>query len=297
MPSIRSKVLSELVRAIPNQDILDEDRAKIHIDRQSDCPLPPQSIEDDMEVERFKINGRNIFNLFPRGNNTPKAILYIHGGAYVHGIQSAHWQYVSMLAQKYGYHVIIPDYPLAPESTFKESYAVLDHLYDSMLKQYEPANLVLMGDSAGGGFALAFSQKLTIERKPQPSQLILLSPWLDISMVNPELYAFEIENKDPFLKIDDLKIQGKLYAGDTDVRDYRLSPMYGPIDGLPQISIFSGTNDLLNPDARRFHRQCMEKGVEINFYEYEEMIHGWMLITFLPEAKKANRQVGELLET
>lgn len=297
MPSIRSKVLSELVKTVPNPDILDKDPAKIHIERQLDCPLPPQGVAERMNIENFEINGRNIFKLSPKGKNTPKAILYIHGGAYVHGIQTAHWQYVSMLAQQYDYHIILPDYPLAPEATFTESYLVLEQLYDALLKQYKPEDLVIMGDSAGGGFALAFTQTLLVEQKPLPSQIILLSPWLDISMVNPEFYAFEIEKKDPFLKIEDLKIQGKLYAGTIDVQDYRLSPMYGPLDGLPQISIFSGTNDLLNPDARRFHRQCMEKGIRINFYEYKEMIHGWMLITFLPEAKEANRQVGKLLET
>jgi acetyl esterase/lipase len=93
-----------------------------------------------------------------------------------------------------------------------------------------------MGDSAGGGFALALAQALLEKELPQPGNIILISPWLDITMTNPEIPAFE--EKDPMLAVYGLAEIGKVYAGNTDPGHYMLSPINGPVVGLAPITLF-----------------------------------------------------------
>jgi acetyl esterase/lipase len=133
---------------------------------------------------------------------------------------------------------------------------------------------------------------MKFESIAQPNQIILLSPWLDITLKNPEIE--EIDPVDPFLGVSSLREAGKIYAGDTDPENYLLSPINGPLDGLGQITLFIGTNDLLVADTRKLKAIAHAKGVVINYYEYQEMTHVWMLLNF-PESKKAKQEIIELI--
>src|SRR5690606_3466899 len=112
--------------------------------------------------------------------------------------------------------------------------------------------IVFMGNSAGGGLALGFAQKLRNENRtqPQPSQLILISPWLDITLSNPDIRM--VDKKDKLLSIKGLRMAAKAYASSVDGNDFRVSPIYGDFSGLGKISLFIGTNDLFVADARKF---------------------------------------------
>jgi epsilon-lactone hydrolase len=145
-----------------------------------------------------------------------------------------------------------------------------------------------MGDSSGGGFALALAQKMREENNDKANQIILLSPWLDITLKNTNISA--LDSEDPVLGISGLQRAGKAYAGDSDPNNYLLSPINGQVEGLGKISIFIGTKDILEADTRRFKSITKEKGININYYEYKDMIHVWPLFD-LPESKKAIEQI------
>ena len=149
-----------------------------------------------------------------------------------------------------------------------------------------------MGDSAGGGFALALAQKMLTEGVVQPSQIILLSPWLDISLSNPLIE--QLDMLDPFLGIEGLKLAAQAYAGDTSLNHYQLSPIHGPLDGLGQISLFIGTKEILLADTRKLKDLMHRKNIPLNYFEYEDMVHVWMFLN-LPESKKARQQIIDLL--
>lgn len=254
---------------------------------------PPESLLDICTIRQYQVNNRNVFELSSKyAKASGRHILYFHGGAYISGFLSFHWKFLARLVEKTGCTITAPDYPLAPEYTYKESFAMAEWIYNKLLHTHAPSDLILMGDSAGGGFALALAQKIQSDSLPQPDQIILLSPWLDITLSNPQLKEFK--GVEPFLGIEGLRTVGKLYAGDTPPDYYLLSPVYGSFEGLATISVFIGTNDILLADARKLKIQLDSLGIEYNFFEFEEMPHAWMFMNF-PESKKALQQILELI--
>lgn len=293
MASIQSKVLYTILKTIGIKKMINKMFDSGHFD-QNDINFPPQKLYNKLIVEKSIINERNVFKLSPKigANNTH--IIYLHGGAYVCGFSRIHWDFFDLLVQSTHCTLIIPDYPLAPKFTYKDSYKLLDLVYANLKSKLESKNIILMGDSSGGGFALAFAQKLKNDGKPNVNQIILLSPWLDLTMENKDMENIEVE--DPILEISGLKRAGEAYAGDTLTSNYLLSPIYESIEGLGKISIFIGTKDILEADTRKFKKMADEKGHAINYFVYKDMIHVWMLLN-LPESKQAINQISNLVLT
>lgn len=257
-------------------------------------PEPPPAISKVCIIREFQVNGRKVFSLSPKNSHdSGKCILYFHGGAYIQNFVIFHWKFLAELVKKTGCTIIAPDYPLAPQFTYKESFAMADVLYKQLLLNVNPKDLILMGDSAGGGFALALAQKIRNEQIDQPGQVILLSPWLDITLSNPDIKA--VRGIGPFLGIEGLQEAGRIYAGDAGPDHYLLSPINGSLEGLGKISVFIGTRDILVADARKFKQLTGSMGIEINYHEYEDMLHAWMFLNF-PESKKARQQIIDLVK-
>lgn len=258
-----------------------------------DCPHPPASFFNS--IDRKKLHGRNVFTLNPAKEHSSKShILYLHGGAYVQCFTTPHWYFLSELIKETGAGITAPDYPLAPAHTYREAFAMVEALYKQLIITHDPSRLILMGDSAGGGFALALAQKLKNDLVPLPGRIILLSPWLDITLENPVINS--INEVDPFLEKDSLQQAGKLYAGGTNPDHYLLSPINGPLDGLGKITVFAGANEILVADVRKLKSIAVSNGTDLDYYEYPDMVHTWMLLNF-PESKKAKQQIIDLIRT
>lgn len=146
------------------------------------------------------------------------------------------------------------------------------------------SDMVLMGDSAGDELALALAQLLNERKIQQPGNIILISPWLDLSLANSEIQA--IEKHDPFLGRSGAVEVGKMYAGNTDPLHYLLSPLYGELNRLAEITLFMGTYDILVADARKFVKIASEQGIDVSYFEVPKMIHVYPIFNF-PEAKIA----------
>jgi acetyl esterase/lipase len=245
-----------------------------------------------MNIKVTKINDRNVFVISPVHNSTDKGILYLHGGGYIHNTIIFHWKFLKLLIEKLNCTVVLPDYPLAPEYTYEDSFKLVESLYKELIAQKGSKNIIFMGDSAGGGFCLALAQKMKNQNIDQPSKIILLSPWLDISLCNPDIK--NIDPNDLILGVEGLRLAGKSYAGNTDVNNYLVSPINGPLEGLGKISIFIGTYDIFVADTRKYKTLCELKGVNIDYFEYEKMPHIWMLFDF-PESKKAINEIVDLI--
>jgi len=293
MASAQSKIFNILLRLINKKGLLKRQFAKGSFNAFT-SPSPPRRIFQACTIDIYQINNHNVFTLQPKHNGSKKHILYLHGGAYVTGFIKLHWHFLKDLIANTQCSITAPDYPLAPKHTYKEVLEMMVKLYRKLLQTVHPDDLILMGDSAGGGLALALAQKLKVENLPQPNHIILLSPWLDITLSNPDIAM--IDPIDPFTGIEGLRLAGKAYAGSDDPSYYLLSPINGALDGLGKISVFVGTREILVADTRKLRAMMEAKGVSINYNEYRDMIHVWMLLHF-PESRKAKREIVELIRS
>lgn len=217
--------------------------------------------------------------------------MYLHGGAYVQNFVKQHWKFLAMLVEHTHCTITAPDYPLAPKYTYADAFEMVIPLYKELILR-AGGNMILMGDSAGGGFALALAQRMRSESITQPKKIILLSPWLDITLSNPEIK--KISPFDPFLSVVGLRTAGLCYAGSSDPENFMLSPIYGSLEHLGDISVFMGSKDIFAADARKLTRLARKKGISINYREYPDMVHVWMLLNF-QESKLARQEIVSLI--
>lgn len=237
------------------------------------------------EIEKENINGVDTFVL---GTGKGRAILYLHGGSYCEQPVLQHWQCVDMLARKGEATVYFPIYEMAPNTTFESAYEYLPVIWDRLIAAYGAERITLMGDSAGGGLALAFAEYLVKHGLPQPCQIILFSPWLDLSM-ETEVPA-GLAKIDPMLVKEWLVDAGSRWAGMTDIHDYRVSPMAGDFHGLAPMTVYFGTYELFLPDARKFRDRCLKEGIDLTYVEGNKMCHTYPLFP-TPEGRKVRNQV------
>lgn len=291
MASIESKLFYLLLRLINKKKFLDMQFAFGKFDF-NNSRLPPKRTEKVCNVSSYTANGRNVFVLSPKSGKATQHVLYLHGGAYLQNFVRQHWKFLSNLVASTDSVVTAPDYPLAPKHTFIDAFQMVISVYREMAANVGSHNIVIMGDSAGGGFSLSLCQRLKDENLPQPRRIILLSPWLDLTLSNPDVRS--IDSRDPFLGISGLRKAARAYAGGYDLNDYRLSPINGSLEGLAPISIFIGSNDILVADARKLRMIAKQRGIEIDYHEYSGMVHVWMLLYF-PESRHAQKKIEQLI--
>lgn len=215
-------------------------------------------------------------------------IIYLHGGSYISQPTIAHWAFLDTIAIGTNAIIIAPIYPKAPTHQFSESYERLIPLYLDLVAAYGAEQIHIMGDSAGGGLALGLAQMLLNDGLPQAANVISISPWLDLALEHPDIPNYQ--DLDPMLSQFKLQIYGRAWAGETSLRDYRVSPLYGPLEGMAPLTIFVGTHEIFLPDTRDFRDLALEAGVELNYFEYPLMNHIFPLYP-IPEAKLAQEQI------
>ncbi|MBX7528564.1 alpha/beta hydrolase [Qipengyuania vesicularis] len=289
MPSLRARLvelalpLLGIKRFFSEPDKLDERIAKLR--RQA--PIRPRAKwHRRFEITEVTTRGFPLVTISPKGGARPGAphLLYLHGGGYVMDIAAVHWDTVCRLCEDLGASASVPIYPLAPEVKATQTLAAMRNLYDELVQQYGASSITVMGDSAGGGMTLALAQAIANDGGELPASLVLYSPWLDATASGEGQKA--IEPKDRMLAIIGLEACGNLYAGDLPLDDHRLSPLFGPLKGLPPMAIFAGTHDILVVDARRLAEKLESPGMpDHRYHEYKNMFHVWMLLP-IPEGRQ-----------
>lgn len=264
-------------------------------DAKGEQPEPSDNILKKFDVTSWQVEGRNVYQIKPKQTETNKCILFLHGGAYVSNNTAYHWNMIEALTECTNCLVIAPDYPLAPLQTYIDSFRFIDPIYKKLVSEVGASNIILMGGSAGGGFALGLAQKLLYDGLPQPSQIILLSPWLDATCSNPEME--DLDPYDPLLTPESLRLAAEAYTRGGDINSHLVCPVNGPIEGLAKISVFISTHDVCYADAKKLKRICDEKEKEIgiNFFVYPKMMHGWTIFD-IPESKHAMNQIKALID-
>ena len=282
-----AKVLSEVLELFSmflekNSEKLIED-AVSHGER----PTPPPK---NMETRYEDLpNGRVFY-----ANEDSKSgitLIYLHGGAYFMDFTNSHWRLLKKLVDGADVRLIAPAYRLLPFATYREAFDLIVPLY----REYREANpdqkVILMGDSAGGGLSLAVTEQLNADGIPLPDELILLSPWVDIAMDNVQISKYE--SRDPFLSVQTLSICAEKWKDDLDAHDWHVSPIYGDLKGIRNVTVFVGTSEIFFPDVTKFFRM-LDRDPSNQLIVGNEMNHVFPLFPIL-EAEPAVNRIFEAL--
>ena len=174
-------------------------------------------------------------------------VFYLHGGGYQFDFSPFDWGFLKTAAERTGAAILAPAYTLIPFGNCKDAFGWISPLYRDYVSAHPDKKIVLIGSSSGGGLALALTEEFRQEGVRLPDELILLSPWVDVTMENPEIRQFV--RKDPWLTVPWLRVCGRRWAGEYDVKDPRVSPLYGDVSGLRHVTVFVGTRELFYPDV------------------------------------------------
>ena len=285
MISKRAKAIEKILGFIQFKRIVS--KMMLNPGRRKKYLLPPEVLLRHFDPEKLNINNRECFS-FRSTKDPEKHIFYFHGGAYTLQPNMLHLRIISRILKRVKCKITFIDYPKTPEYTCNDAINVATGIY---LELCEPGKeeIILMGDSAGGGLALSLAQSIKInDIIPEPSKIVLLSPWLDVSMESktPE----DLAARDMILDSDTLKVIGKKYAGKLNTDSYLCSPLYGKFKDIGDIAIFTSTNDILNIQAKKLREKFIKESGSIVYHEYEDMQHIWIGFP-IPEARDAMEKV------
>lgn len=256
---------------------------------------PTSEITITCNVEEKEYYNRKVFILTPKnGIRNNKVILYFHGGSYMAEMSEEHWSFIQELIEDSGVTVILPDYPLTPKYTYEDVFNMVVPLYKQIIQKIDTNRLIVMGDSAGGGISLALCEKIGEEQINQPNKLILISPWLDVRLRNSEIE--EVEKKDKQLNRKFLELAGIVYARSTDINNYYINPIDGPVKNLKNLIIYTGTNDILNPDVQILNERALKENIKIQINEYKEKEHNWIILNEQREDDIAYQDIIKKIE-
>lgn len=291
MPSLQARIINVILYVIRMKRTVNRMRERVEAGERT-YTEPTKKHQRKHNITTRDVNGHMVWTLAPKEPASDTHIVYLHGGAYVNSFASQQWDFMSKLIDALGCTVVAPNYPHAPEHYVHDVFAMLLPLYNELAARVGHDNIVVMGDSSGGGISLALAQRLREDGLPQPAHIILLSPWLDATVSNPDIP--EVDKTDPFMGVRGLKYGGEVYARDVDPKSYLVSPVYGCVKNLAPISLFIGTRDILMPDCRVLRDKAKADGVPLNYREYPGMVHDWMLGP-LPESKQVLREIVEII--
>lgn len=293
MRSWQSFIVENLIKILVKQENPDVYLERKKIEDNSNYILPTK-LQQKYKITKVDSYLLDTYLLKSPSKSDTRQILYLPGGGYVEQPLMWHWRFLYNLSQKLNGTITVPIYPKAPNHQYDEVFKNVLPIYKDLLTKTSPENIVIMGDSAGGGLSLALSQMLLKEGLPQPGNIVLLSPWLDITLSHPEIES--MKKNEPMLNLKLLIESGKTYAGDTDRSNYLLSPINGPLKGLGKITLFIGTHEFFLPDARKFKKLAEKEKIDINYFEYPKMNHVFPVLP-IPEAKRAMQQIVDILKS
>ncbi|MER8696268.1 alpha/beta hydrolase [Mesorhizobium opportunistum] len=293
MPSLKSHFVSFVLRYSRKKAFSSPENLQrwIAAARKTEDHHPPVSLQQRFDIQTRAVDGFPVYEIAPRAGER-KRILYLHGGAYVFEITPYHWHLIADMADRLGYAVTVPIYPIAPEHDFHAMFGMVGDVYRQMLYETEPEDIVFMGDSAGGNMAVVLTMMAAEQGLPPPSRHVLISPGLDVSLANPEV--FEAERNDPWLGIAGGREAIRLYSAGMLPTDWHISPVYGDLSVLPKTLLLTGSRDLLTPDNLIFAQKARSAGVEVELVYEEGMFHVWPLID-MPESRRARQHIVAFL--
>jgi len=243
-------------------------------------------------VKEQMIEGIKSEWLIPDGANPEKLIFYVHGGGYVSGSCSDHRAIVSKFAKNAGFTYLVYEYRLAPENPFPAALDDSVKVYQWLLSSgFKPENILIAGESAGGGLCLAILLALKERNIALPVAAVAISPWTDLTCSSN---SYRTKNKVSLAPLNSWTVFGNYYVGKNQATNPLISPLFGDLRGLPPILINSGADDELFEDGEKFYLKAKNAGVDITFNAGNGMVHCYPLLA--PMFREATEAMNEIVD-
>ena len=233
---------------------------------------------------------------FPSSAHSEKVILYLHGGGYVTGSIEDHRMMCGLLANATETKVLIPEYRLAPEHPFPAALDDALKVYQWLLDQgYSSTNMIIAGDSAGGGLSIATVLALKEKSGSLPAAVVCLSPWADLALTGQshttKAKAEAILNKDV------LHEWALCYTDESNLTNPLVSPIHGDFHGFPPLLIQVGSEEILLDDSTLLVEKAKSAGVHVTLKIWDGMWHVWQALgDLIPENKKTFEEIGQFVQ-
>ena len=291
-PSLRHHLLTHVMRRFfhtPAVTDVDAKAAELAARNRREKTEPPFRFAKDWQVTTRDI-GFPAYVLTPPDGSFSRTLVHLHGGSFTAPSHPNQWRFATRLARALDARLVFPAYPLAPDHTWRDSHEPLVGLLRDLAAE---GPVVLAGDSAGGGLALAVAMGVRDAGGPQPSHLVLLSPWVDLTTSAPG--TVEAGARDPWLNVENVPVYAGFWAGSADdLARPEVSPGLADVTGLPPTLMLCGTRDILFPACQELADRAAMRGWECTFVVERGLMHVYPLLP-IPEAKRAFRQVVDFL--
>jgi len=253
-------------------------------------------IPEGITVKAMQIEGIAAEWLIPQGSNPTKVILYVHGGGYVSGSCNDHRGIVSKFAKNAGVTTLLYEYRLAPEHPFPAGLNDSVTVYQWLLASgFKPENILISGESAGGGLCLALLLALKERNIALPVAAVSISPWTDLTCSGD---SYRTKNKVSLAPLNSWTVFSKYYVGENKATNPLISPVFGDLKGLPPILLNAGADDELYDDGEKFYQNAKTAGVSITFRPGNGMVHCYPLLApMFPEATEAMDEIVDFIKT
>jgi len=249
-----------------------------------------------VQSKSLKIAGMAAEWLTPRQASADQVLLFLHGGGYAVGSLTTHRSLAGKLAMMAGTQALIVDYRLAPEHPFPAALEDAVHAYQWLLTQgYRADQIMLAGDSAGGGLCMALQLCLKSLGQPLPAGSVLFSPWVDLTFSGPE--AEEHQPHDPVVQAEQVRTWAKAYALDMPLFHPMVSPLFGDLSDLSPVLIQASDREVLTDDAVRLANALGDAHTETHLQLWPGVLHVWQLFwRYVPEAMDALTHAADFMQ-
>jgi monoterpene epsilon-lactone hydrolase len=236
--------------------------------------------------------------IVPAGLTNGRTILYLHGGSFNAGSIETHRALAANLALAVNARTLLIDYRLAPEHPFPAALQDAVAAYEWLIaRPTAPGNLILAGDSAGGGLVLSLLLDLRDRRRPLPAMGVCLSPATDLTMSGASMRTNANATADLVLETRNIRQSVEIYLRGTDPRNPLASPMLADLGGLPALLLQVGSDEMLLSDSTEFAARAGAAGVKVSLQVWPHMQHVWQFAaSFVPEGRQAIRDIAQFVE-
>jgi monoterpene epsilon-lactone hydrolase len=249
----------------------------------------------NIPVEKYSLNSED---------SQSRVILYLHGGGYFSGSYLSHRRFVSILCKMLHLNAYSINYRLAPEDPYPAGLDDAFSAYKWLIEEKAiPAErIIIMGDSAGGGLALALLHRIGIQKLPQPKAAICLSPWTDLTLTS-ETFKTKVE-EDVFFNVKNMETSALAYLQMHSPKNPEISPIFADFNGFPPIFLQVGTREMLLDDSLIIAEKMKKQGVSVTLDVWEGMFHAFLIFSAIPmigkltpEFRKALKNVKKFVDS